>query len=204
MNDDQIVEVLTSEEAAKLKASFEPPSGEDPAKLGRKVWQLALAGNNRDQIATKLRISPEVLDETLNTYRLKLGISLDLCRMLDNARIDQIICYWLPIAVGGPVNIRRIKAGEVFTEADFERPFRATDKVLQAMQTRVKILAATRGIAERTESAGIPGAEGSKTAYSERNIVIWLRDVMPSIEKITREVETENGSIEGDLTNSRD
>lgn len=148
---------------------------------------MALAGNNRDQIAERLKISVELLDETLYQYVIRLGLSKDHYRLLDNERLDRLLLRWLPVALNGPITISKIKAGEVFCESDFDRPMEAGKFVLQILEKRAKILG---GSAPSEAPAGPPGSIGAKE-YSERNIVIWLRDVMPSIEKITRELELE-------------
>lgn len=166
--DEVPLRVVSTEEAQRITGQ---PRGsdEETLELGRKIWELALAGRNRDQIAQKLKISIEVLDETLNAYRLRLGLSIDHYRMLDNERIDQIVSTWMPEATEGG----NMKSAYL---------------VIQAITTRIRILGATNSLAEPGETAG--GLAGAKS-YSERNIVIWLREVMPSIERITREVEAE-------------
>jgi hypothetical protein len=40
-------------------------------------------------------------------------------------------------------------------------------------------------------SGTITDSEGQEKPYTERNVMIWLREVMPSIERVTREVESE-------------
>jgi hypothetical protein len=193
--DDEFRE-LTLEEANQIRASFDAGTGEstapviDPLRLGRRIWQLALAGNNRDQIAERTKISVELLDETLNAYRLRLGLSVDHYRALDNERVEKLVTYWLPVATAGPLKILRItKEGNPIIEEDFDRPLKASQFVLGAIERRVKILGATH---ELGGAPGFPGGqnEGAK-AYTERNIVIWLREVMPSIERITRELEAQ-------------
>jgi hypothetical protein len=184
---DQPIQLLSPQEAAQRKASSEASEPEQILKLGRRIWNHALAGNNRDQIAERLKISLEQLDETLYQYRLRLGLSIDHYRALDNERLDRLLVRWLPVALNGPITIQKIKAGEVFTEPDFEKPLEAAKYVLQLLDKRAKILG---GTAQLESAGGTPGSIGAKE-YSERNIVIWLREVMPSIEKITRELELE-------------
>jgi DNA-binding CsgD family transcriptional regulator len=187
--DEQPFRVISTEEAQKLTGrSFgSSTDDEETIELGRRIWDLALQGKNRDQIARKLKISIEVLDNTLNAYRLRLGLSIDHYRMLDNERIDQVIAYWLPVATD-PVKILTFQKGDPIVAEDFDRSMKAAYLVIQAMQNRIRILGATNALAGPGDAAG--GLEGAKS-YSERNIVIWLREVMPSIEKITREVEAE-------------
>lgn len=193
--DDAPLRVVTTEEAQRIMGHPLPPRNSEvkvddtqTVELGRKIWDQALKGKNRDQIAQKLKIPIEVLDETLNAYRIRLGLSVDHYRMLDNERIDQVIACWLPVATEGPVKLLDFKKGMPMLVEDFDRSMKAAYLVIQAMQNRIRILGATGALAGPEEAAG--GLAGAK-AYSERNIVIWLREVMPSIEKITREVEAE-------------
>lgn len=192
---DDPIEILTEDQASKLRASFEAPAADDTLKLGRRIWNLALAGNTRDQIAERIKVPIEVLDEALNAYRLRLGLSVDHYRMLDNERIEKLITYWLPVATSGPLKIQKFdKEGVPFVEEDFDRPLKASQFVLGAMERRIKIIAGTH---ELVQSSGFPGSstEGAK-AYTERNIVIWLREVMPAIERITREAEQADAGTE--------
>lgn len=184
--DEVPIRVVSTEEAERIMGQA---SDEKTLELGRKIWELALAGRNRDQIAQSLKIPIEILDETLNAYRLRLGLSIDHYRMLDNQRIDNIVASWMPVATEGPVRILHLnKKGEAILAEDFDRSMKAAYLVIQSVTTRIRILGATNAMAESGEAAG--GLAGAKS-YSERNIVIWLREVMPSIEKITREVESE-------------
>lgn len=186
------IRMLSAEQAAQLKASSNdapaPGPQDDTTKLGRRIWQLALAGNNRDQIAERLKIPLELLDETLYAYRIRLGLSIDHYRLLDNERLDRLLVRYLPIALGGPITIQKIKDGVPFCESDFDRPLKAGQFALQLMSQRTKILSAT---AQLEAAGGPPGTFGGKD-YTERNIVIWLREVMPSIDRITRELEVTN------------
>jgi hypothetical protein len=184
------IQLLSPQEAAERKAlsnDAPPLTQDDSVKLGRRIWQAALAGNNRDQIAERLKIPVELLDETLYQYRLRLGLSIDHYRLLDNERLDRLLLRWLPVALNGPITIQKIKAGEVFSESDFDRPMEAAKFALQLISQRPKILGAT---AQLESAGGTPGSFGGKE-YGERQIILWLKDVMPSIEKIAREVEAE-------------
>jgi hypothetical protein len=190
---DQPIQLLSPQEAAERKASSNPPPTQDDSiKLGRRIWQMALAGNNRDQIAERLKIPLELLDETLYQYRIRLGLSIDHYRLLDNERLDRLLVRWLPVALNGPITIQKIKAGEIFSESDFDRPLEAAKYVLQILDKRAKILG---GTAQLESAGGTPGSLGAKE-YGERQIVIWLKEVMPSIEKITRELELEEVKTE--------
>jgi hypothetical protein len=181
--DDEPIRIISENEAKQLRGD----SAED-LELGRRIWDLALQGRNRDQIAQKLKISIDMLDNTLNAYRVRLGLSIDHYRMLDNERIDKIVSSWMPVATEGPVRLLTFKKGEPILIEDFDRAMKAAYLVIQSVTTRIRILGASGALAAPGEAAG--GLEGAKS-YSERNIVIWLRETMPIIEKITREVEAE-------------
>jgi hypothetical protein len=200
--DDEPIRVISTEEAERLMnappspaapaapvlAKDPVPTDEEIVELGRRIWKAALDGLNRDQIAQKLRVSIEVLEQTLNAYQLRLGASIDRYRMLDNARLDRLITYWLPKAVT-KMRVLSIKGQEAIITEDFDRPMKAAYFVMQALSNRAKVMGASVTLAGSGEpSAG--GLAGAKE-YSERNITIWLREVMPSIERITREIEVE-------------
>jgi hypothetical protein len=190
MND--TIRELSLDEYATLRSQIEgdlPPVSNDEATtlLGRRIWKLALKGKNRDYIAQKLQVALPILDQALNAYSLRLGASVDHYRLLDNERLEKLIGYWLPIATGGPVNIQKIRNGEAFWESDFDRPLHASHFIVQAIQQRLKLMSATGGISELIK--GIPGTGDPDRPYSERQIIIWLKEVLPSIERITRELE---------------
>jgi len=182
---DEPLRELTLEEYNQLKRESEDVPLEivedsRPLKTGRQIWDLALKGKNRDQIAQKLKIDTDFLDEALSTYRTRLALSIETYRLLDNERIDRLIAYWLPLAMEGAITVERIRAGEVFREDDFDIPLKASAFCIGAMEKRMKILGAT---------AGLLGGSESDKPHSERNIVVWLREVLPSIEKITQELD---------------
>lgn len=179
---DEEIRIISEEEAKQLKRNPED------LELGRRIWELASQGKNKDQIAQRLKISSEMLDNALNAYRVRLGLSVDHYRMLDNERLDKIVATWMPAATEGPVRLLAFKKGEPIMIEDYDRAMKAAYLIIQAVTTRLRVIGATSALAAPGEAAG--GLEGAKS-YSERNIVIWLREVMPSIEKITREVEAE-------------
>lgn len=164
--DEEPIRMISEEEAKRLRGGGEPA---EDLELGRRIWDLALKGNNRDRIAQKLKIPLELLEETLNAYRTRLGLSVDFHRQVDNERLDQIISSWMPAATEGS----DMKAGYL---------------VIQAITTRIRILGASAALAEGGEAAG--GLAGAK-AYNDRSITIWLKTVMPSIEQVVREVDAE-------------
>jgi hypothetical protein len=53
---------------------------------------------------------------------VEAGRALEHYRRLDDERIEDLLKYWLPIATGGPIRIEKVRAGEVFSEADFDCP----------------------------------------------------------------------------------
>lgn len=187
MDEDEPIRELTFDEYAQLRSQIEgtlplAPLGESTTILGRRIWKMALAGKNRDQIARKLNIDLPVLDEALKAFSMRLGTSVDHYRLLDNDRLERLIGYWLPVATGGPLTIEKIRAGEAFTESDVEHPLQASEFILRAIAQRVKIFAAAGILTD------LPGGDPDRP-YNERQIVIWLKEVLPSIERITRELE---------------
>jgi hypothetical protein len=182
---DEPIRELSIEEYNRLRSESENVPLEvvvdetKPVKMGRKIWELALKGDNRDQIAKKLKIATDFLDESLSAYRARLALSIETYRLLDNERVDRLIAYWLPLAMVGSITVEKVRGGEVFREDDFDIPLKASAFCVQTMERRLKILGAT---------AGLLGTESDKP-YNERNIVVWLRDVLPSIEKITQELD---------------
>jgi hypothetical protein len=157
-------------------AALEVESGEvvvidekKPIELGRKIWKLAMQAQNRDQICEKLGIPIELLEETLSVYRRRLGQSIDDYRLLDNERVDRLLAYWLPAALD--------------RDEDPEFALKAAGWAVNTMERRLKILSATATL------AGITGDDSKP--YTERSIVIWLKECLPAIENITRELELE-------------
>jgi len=188
MDDQYFMQPARALSPAEVDELTHTDADEQTTKLGRKVWQLALKGNNKDAISQKLKISMEILDDSLAAYRAKLGMSIDYYRGLDNAHIDELVSNWLPVATAGPVLLQKIKGKEVVIEEDFDRPIKAAYLVLHSLQARGRILGATQTLGGGETPAG--GLEGAKS-YTERQVVIWLREVFPSIERITREIEAE-------------
>ena len=97
-------------------------------------------------------------------------------RVLDNERIEDLLKCWLPIATGGPIRIEKIRGGQVFSEADFDLPLKASYFVLQAIERRLKIMAASR-------------PEAGKDGYGQTNVMVWLQSVLPSLQKIVQELD---------------
>ena len=194
MDEDPPIQELTLDEYAQMRAQIEggiPPVSADEATtlLGKRIWKLLSKGKSKFYIAKKLDLDPTILDEALNTYCRRLGVSIDHYRLLDNERIEKLIGYWLPIAIGGPINIQKIKQGEIFWECDFDRPLHASNFIIQAIEKRLRLFNAGGGLGELSRAFGDPDKP-----YNERQIIVWLREVLPSIERITRELELSNGS----------
>lgn len=196
--DDQMLEelpirALSDQEAQELglvpAAKPIDPEDEATVKLGRKIWDLAMAGHNRDKIAQRLKMPIKIIEDTLNSYRIRLGVSVDQYRLMDNERIERMINYWLPIALEGPVTVEKIRGQQVFRECDFDRPLEASKFVLQAIDKRCKVLEAAGSIiGGAAQHFGIPGAN---KPYGERQIFMWLKECGPSIDRLTREAESE-------------
>jgi hypothetical protein len=163
--------VLADAEVARSREAME---------LGLKVWELRKAGFNRFQILERLEIPLNVIDDCLREFESRIGMeagrAMEHYRVLDNERIEDLLRCWLPIATGGPIQVEKKRAGEVFTEADFDLPLKASYFVLQAIERRLKIMVGSR-------------PEASKDGYGQTNVLVWLQSVLPSLQKIVQQVE---------------
>jgi hypothetical protein len=181
---------LTPAQVQQINAE-NPEPDEQTLELGRAIWREALKGRNRDQICIELGIAGPALDLTFQEFSKRLGTSVDRYRLIDNERIERMITFWMPVATQ-KMKVMKLKGENVFIGEDVDRPMKAAYFVLQAMESRRKILGASATAAGRSEAQdpAAGGLEGTK-AYSERNIQIWIQNVMPSIDRAVREMQTE-------------
>jgi hypothetical protein len=144
--------------------------GEEGLEIGAKVWNLRKAGASLHKISRELNIPLKVLDDCLREFEARVsmeaGRHLAHYLALDNERIEDMMAYWLPLAQAGPITIEKVRAGEVFSEADFDKPLQASYFVLRAIQMRLKMMLATAQPAQAN-------------AVTTNNIVLWLQQVMP-------------------------
>jgi hypothetical protein len=107
-----------------------------------------------------------------------VGRMLQHYATLDDARLEDLLKAWMPVATGGPVERARLdKRGTVYTELDSDLPLKASAIVLGAIKNRIQLLAACR-----PEGAG--GKDGGST-----NVLLWLQSVLPSVQQIVQQVD---------------
>lgn len=154
--------------------------GEEGIEIGAKAWNMRKDGKSLWRIAKELRVPHDVLLDCLKEFESR--VSMEAGRMmthfanLDIERIEDQMAYWLPIATGGPINIEKIRDGEVFSEPDFDRPLKASFWVLKAIETRLKMLLALNG-------------QGGGQEASQTNIMVWLQQVLPGVGKAVGEAK---------------
>lgn len=154
-------------------------AGEEGLEIGAKVWQLRKKGWSRTEIRKELGIPQTVLDNCLREFELRMGLEagrmMEHYRLLDDERIEDLMRYWLPIACEGKIRIEHMRSnGETYTELDFDRPLKAAFWVLAAVNQRLKLMMAAR-------------PEGARE--SQTNVLVWLQNVMPGIQKVVQNVE---------------
>lgn len=161
--------------------------GEEGLEIGAKAWQMRKNGWSLPRIAKELSVPSSVLEECLKEFEAR--VSMEAGRLmqhfmtLDMERIEDQMAYWLPIATAGPINIQKIRDGEVFTEPDFDRPLKASYWVLHAIQTRLKMLLA------------LTGRTGASEATNSTNILVWLQQVLPGVGKAVSESQQRADSL---------
>jgi hypothetical protein len=158
----------------------EPAPSQEAMELGLKIWELRKAGYSRLEILQRIKIPLKVIDDCLREFQSRIGMeagrAMEHYRVLDNERIEDLLKCWLPIATGGPIRIEKIRGGEVFREADFDLPLKASYFVLQAIERRLKIMAASQ-------------PEAGKDGHGQTNVAVWLQSVLPSLQKIVQQID---------------
>lgn len=159
-------------------AEAEVAAYEEGLEIGLKIWKLRKAGHPFNEIRHQMGISKTVMDTCLREFELRMGMEAgrmaEHYRMLDDERIEDMMRYWLPIACEGRIRIEKIRDGQAFSEMDFDRPLKAGYWVLQAMNMRLKIMAAAR-------------PEGQKE--SNTNVLVWLQQIMPGVQNVVKNIE---------------
>jgi hypothetical protein len=158
----------------------EAAPSQEAMELGLKIWELRKAGYSRLEILQRIKIPLKVIDDCLREFESRIGMeggrAMEHYRVLDNERIEDLLKCWLPIATGGPIRIEKIRGGEVFSEADLDLPLKASYFVLQAIERRLKIMAASR-------------PEAGRDGHGQTNVMVWLQSVLPSLQKIVQEMD---------------
>jgi hypothetical protein len=175
-----------SDPGAAGQSSHESEAGaQNPQamELGSTIWEMRKRGLSVYEIHRRLGIPMEAVKEILEQFERcfypDVGQMIHHYAVLDDRRIEDLIMKWLPIATGPPAEIERIgRNGKPYTELDTETPVKAAAIVLQAIKGRVQLLMACR-------SESVNGKDG----HGQTNILLWLSQVMPGVQKIVNQVE---------------
>jgi hypothetical protein len=147
-------------------------------EIGLQVWRLRKAGHNFYEIHKQLELPLSVIHEACRQFEVRVSMdtarALEHYRSLDDARIESLLKCWLPIAIGGPIEVQKVRDGQTYTELDCDLPLKASYLVLQAVERRVKLMAANQ-----------PGA--GKDGQGETNVLVWLQQVLPNINKVVQQ-----------------
>jgi len=105
---------------------------------------------------------------------------------LDDQRLDDLFRTWLPIATGGPIEVRKVdRKGREYTETDVDTPVRAAGIVLTAIQRRLQLTMAC-------QPASVNSKDGSGSGSTD--VLVWLSQVLPSLPSAQKVVDQVNGT----------
>jgi hypothetical protein len=152
-------------------------------ELGFQIWEMRKRGLSRYEIHRRLGIPREAVDEILQAFQQHfypdIGQAMSSRLALDDQRLDDLFRTWLPIATGGPIEVKKVdRKGREYVECDTDTPLKAAGIVLTAIQRRIQLT-----MAIRPEGAVVKDGSGAT------NIAIWLSQVMPGVSKIVNQVE---------------
>jgi hypothetical protein len=126
---------------------------EERLEIGARIWQLRKVGCDRIQVLQQLGITVQQLEDSLrefeNQLAVEVGRAMEHFRNLDNERIEEVIAALMPLALGDPDHPL-----ETASDREYDQALRASYAVLGCINTRVKILTASRpeknSVRERT------------------------------------------------------
>jgi len=135
-------------------------------------------GLSRYEIHRRLGIPREAVDEILQAFQQHfypdIGQAMSSRLALDDQRLDDLLRTWLPIATGGPIEVRKVdRKGREYTECDTVTPVKAAGIVLTAIQRRIQL----------TTACQPESVNGGKDA-SSTNVLVWLSQVLPGVQKV--------------------
>jgi hypothetical protein len=91
---------------------------------------------------------------------------------------------WLPVATAPAPEVEKVgRSGQPYTELDNDTPVKAAAIVLEAIKGRIQLLAACR-----------PEAVNGKVGAAQANVLVWLSQVMPGVQKLVSQVEGDSVS----------
>jgi hypothetical protein len=151
--------------------------------LGSKIWEMRRRGFSRYEVHRRLGIPMEAVNEILLGFQQHfypdVGQAMSHYAALDDQRLEDLVSRWLPVATGPAPEVEKIaRNGQTYTELDTDTPVKAAAIVLGAIKGRIQLLMACR-----------PENAGGKDGSGSTNILMWLNQVMPGIQKVVTEVE---------------
>jgi hypothetical protein len=165
---------------AKAAAAPDPHALE----LGFKIWEMRRKGMSRYEVHRRLGIPMEAVNEILLEFQQQhfypnVGQAMSHYAALDDQRLEDLVGRWLPVATGPALEVEKVsKNGQPYTELDTNLPLKAATIVLGAIKARIQLLTACR-----------PEAMNGKDGGSQTNILLWLNQVMPGVQRIVQQVE---------------
>jgi hypothetical protein len=135
------------------------------------------------EIHRRLGIPLSAVGEILQQFQYNLypdvGQMLEHYRALDDQRLEELIRRWLPVATSPAIEVQKIgRNGRTYTELDTDTPAKAAGVVLGAIQRRIQLLIACR-----------PESAGGKDGGGQTNLLVWLTQVLPGIQKVVDQVD---------------
>ena len=172
----------TSGQSSHSKKTSAPSS--QTMELGRRIWNWRKQGVSIYEIHRKLGIPMEAVKEILEQFERSfyadVGGMIHHYMTLDDARLEALMQRWLPVATGPAPEVEKVgRNGQTYTELDTDIPVKAANIVLGAIKGRIQLLLACR-----------PESVNGKDGSGQTNILMWLNQVMPGIQKVVTEVES--------------
>jgi hypothetical protein len=153
-------------------------------ELGSKIWEMRKRGFSVYEIHRRLGIPMEavktILEQFERCFYPDVGQAIQHYAALDDQRLEDLIRRWLPVATGPAPEVEKVgRNGRTYAELDTDTPVKAAAIVLGAIKSRIQLL-----VACRPESVN-----GGKDGSGQTNILMWLSQVMPGVQKIANQVE---------------
>src|SRR5262249_11909107 len=147
-------------------------------ELGSRFWEWRKRGVSVYEIACKeglpMGAVKTILEQFEKAFYPDVGAALHHYAMLDDARLEDLMRRWLPVATGPAPEIEKVgRNGQTYFELDNETPAKAAAILLGAIKGRIQLLMACR-----------PQSANGKDGVGSTNILLWLNQVMPGIQKV--------------------
>jgi hypothetical protein len=202
---------VTKSQSAPPKTSpelFSQSPGQEPAKqqdrpngeakdlpspqvteLGSQIWEMRTRGLSCYEVHRRVGIPMEavrvILAQFEGHFYPEVGAAMSSRLALDDQRLDDLFRTWLPIATGGPIEVKKVdRKGREYTERDTDTPLKAAGIVLTAIQRRIQLTMAVR------PPEGAVGKDGSNST----NVLVWLSQILPSLPSAQKVVDQVNGA----------